>query len=169
MPAPRDAAALDGDANFALDLLDGSYRLQLVDLETGIVFHTEQDDIPVKGDDLRVNLKPEIHWLEIALAPERPGDEPTLRYIGVILPHAPDGHPAMLDSWAGTRDDKEKASVNVLRPGALQRWLVPAVSLSVYGVQNFDILRRGAQGWGVSATDEEGDNTSAPGSLVAFK
>jgi hypothetical protein len=162
-------AALDGDTNFVIDLPAGNYRLQLVDLETDIVFHTENEDVAVKGDDLRVTLKPEIHWLEIALAPERQGDEPTLRSFGVVLPHGPDGHPAMLHTWSSPKDGVEEGEVEIRRPGDLQRWLVPAVSLRVHGVQNFDILRRGAQGWGVSATDEVTVDCTRPVQRVTLK
>ncbi len=58
-------AGLTGTGSFTLDLLNARYRLQLVDLATGIVFHTESAEF--EPSDTPLVLRPELHWLDTRL------------------------------------------------------------------------------------------------------
>lgn len=76
-------AALDRDGRFAIELpSQEEFTLQLVDLDSDAVFHTEPDSLTVLEPVGGLELRPEIHWLELRV------DEgaPTPKDVNLYLP-----------------------------------------------------------------------------------
>jgi protocatechuate 3,4-dioxygenase beta subunit len=164
-----NVAGVDGSGGFVLDLPAGSYRVQVFDLLTGIAFHTEEQPVAVGKDMPQLVLKPEVHWLELDLAPAAPGGEVVLQSIGVDLPRPGASLDAFLQSWGGS-NDVEHGSVP-FRAGAVhERWLVPAAAhVAIKAYQTFEILQPWAQGYSGKVVDEASLDVSAPVAHVTLK
>ena len=79
-------AGLFVDGSFVMDLPTGTYCLQLLDVATGIVFHTSED-LTIGKDP--IVLKPQIHWLDIRCEPSKQGDPVAVHSFGVSLDRPP--------------------------------------------------------------------------------
>ncbi|MCA8950741.1 MAG: carboxypeptidase regulatory-like domain-containing protein [Planctomycetes bacterium] len=145
--APRqqpNVAGLTATGRFTIDLPRGRYCLQLADLETGVVFHTETDDRAIE-DDTEIVLRPTIRWLELEFAPEHPDNEVVLHSIVVSLASPRQGIDAFLQR--GRRHDDVVTTWVPFRCGATrQRWLVPGGEIELQAMQTFDILQPWARG-----------------------
>ena len=85
-----------GDGRFTIDLPRGRYVLQLVDIETGLVFHTEGEEYEAR--DAPLVLRPTIHWLELSFACTKP--PAVLKTLSVEVDRPGEGRcSAFLRSW----------------------------------------------------------------------
>lgn len=149
------AVCLGSDGSFAIDLVPGQYSLQLVDLETGLIFYSEEQDrsLGEAGAAKPIELVPAIHWLEIAF-------EPTVTD-GVVVFHGVSFHverprggelPAMLHFGSGS--NRRQEGYWSFRPGTSQvRWLVAAGNLKVSAMQTFQVLLPGSNGYRAEPVD----------------
>jgi len=88
-----------------------------------------------------LQLTPSIHWLEIELAPQSPGDAVVLGAIGFDLPRPRDGQlNALLRDALAKQLDSGKVPVHA--GSSTLRWLVPAGPMTVQPLQSFAGLRR---------------------------
>lgn len=147
-------AALDADAAFVLDVPSGAYCLQLVDLETGLVFHTEANDLAVAGADMPVTLRPEIHWLEISCVPEKEGDDVVLRSFTVRVQRPRTGALTAMLQPSGSSDGAESGEVRYRSDAATQRWLVAPGRIEIAAAQNFEVLMPWARGWNATTAGD---------------
>lgn len=160
---------VDSDGRFAMDLPVGSYTLQLVDLSTSIVFHTEAQDLELGPQPAAITLRPQIHWLEIDCVPRREGDEVVLQSFLVGLPRSRDGtcHP-FLQGWGGG-NNVENCSVDFQRGGSRQHWLVPAGVIEVQALQSFEVLQPWVRGNTATVVDSAKLQITGPEQRVTMK
>jgi hypothetical protein len=142
-----NVAGLDGDGNFELDLPVGSYYLQLADVLTGIVFHTEEADVVVGKGLKPIALHPAIHWLALDLVPEKAGDEVVLLQFGVTLPRPRNGACAALLTWGQGSNQTERGCVPCSPGTTSQPWLVPSAHIVVEALQTFEVLQPWSNGY----------------------
>jgi len=112
------------DGRFAIDLPVGDYRLRLLDVRTGVCFHTEDEDVVVPRDD--VTLRPFVHLLDVRVVPE---DASTS--IGLGLPRPNKG---MFDAFlraSGHNMGMDRSSVPCMAGTGRQRWMVPSGTIEV--------------------------------------
>jgi hypothetical protein len=152
LPQPN-VAGVEGDGSFAIDLPAGPYCLQLVDLLTGIVFHTEAEDVRIDESPKPIDIRPTIRWLEIECVPKQAGDEVVLLSLGVTLPRPRNGAcDAFLRS--GSRTNNIETGGVPFRLGATrQRWLVPEGAIEIKAMQTFEPLMPWSRGWGCVEVD----------------
>lgn len=136
-------AGVASDGAFTMDLPVGHYCLQLADVRTGILFHTEAVDLTVEQDTGAVLLQPTFHWLEIACEPKEPGGAVVLTVFGVHLPRPRYLHDALLD-WSGGNNGLQCKSVGFADGDATQRWLVPSGRIELEAWQHASVLMPGA-------------------------
>jgi protocatechuate 3,4-dioxygenase beta subunit len=147
-------ACLDSDGAFAFELPPGRYALQLIDLETGLVFHTESEDHEVFGDarPSPIELTPNVRWLTIDLAPAN-GDAPVvLQSLSFTVGAPRDGLPASL-RLGMARNDEQTAYVPCPANQRQLRWLVPQGRLRIAAHQTFGMLVAGSGGWQAKPVD----------------
>lgn len=130
-----------GDGTFAIDLPPGRYCLQLADILTGIVFHTEAEDLTVHARTGEQVLQPELHWLQIELRDEAGAEARTHSFV-VTLDRPREGkHGAFVQSHR-RRNQRDTQTVNVFGTVTAQRWLVPAGQLDLDVNQREAFLQR---------------------------
>jgi hypothetical protein len=144
-----NVAGIAASGKFAIDMPKGSYCLQLVDLETGIIFHTEEEDRTI-GDDVVV-LRPEIHWLEIECAPQNAGDEAILQSFAISLSRPRNGARSALLRHGSRRNNVETGWVEFGVGATVQRWLLPKGEIQIAAQQTFEILKPWSTGWSSEA------------------
>ncbi|MEZ6036389.1 MAG: carboxypeptidase regulatory-like domain-containing protein [Planctomycetota bacterium] len=77
---------LDSDGTFVMGLPPGSYVMQLADLETGIVFHTETEPLTViAGTPAEIELRPDLHWLELTFVCSEPEQPPACSIVAISV------------------------------------------------------------------------------------
>jgi hypothetical protein len=163
-----NVAGIDADGRFAIDLPTGSYHLQLVDLLTSVVFHTETDDLEVDEHTSAIILQPQIHWLEVECSPQHTGDEVLVQSIGVTLPRPRNGAcSAFLQSWSRS-GEVESGSVEFRLGAEKQRWLVPAGQIEIRALQNFQILHPWAQDYRGTEVDSASLDIDKPEQRVTL-
>ena len=142
------AVCLGSDGSFAIDLAPGQYAMQLVDLETGMVFYTEDQDRSLGEASAAkpLELVPTIHWLEIAFEPEQPDGVVVFNAVHLDAERPREGKlPSMLHSGSGS--NRRMQSSWGYRPGTRQvRWLVAANNVRVAVIQSFQGLLPGSGG-----------------------
>jgi protocatechuate 3,4-dioxygenase beta subunit len=145
-------AGVDADGSFALEVPAGTVCLQLADLATDIVFHTEGHDLEVGADTPAVTIRPSCHWLTVDCTPPRAGDVVALHAFNVMLPPQRDGaYPStMVDLHGryGAHRHDEYVEVPFAPGNGTQRWLVPAGPIEVNPWRSIDVLRPGPTIWG---------------------
>jgi hypothetical protein len=135
------AACLGSDASFVIDLPQGRYVLQLVDLETGIVCHTDGEERTLGAATAPepIEIAPTIRWLTIDLV-SAAGDGPVVVQGIVVNVDRPDpALPALLGP-AGGSPHSQHMLVPCLAATSQLRWLVPAAALQLDAVQSFQLL-----------------------------
>jgi hypothetical protein len=138
---------IDADGGFALDLPPGAYSLQLVDLLSGIVFHTEAQDIAIDGQTAPIALRPAIRWLTVACTPQQPGCEVVLQKFRVSLARPRSGALRAFLNGRGRNRMQEDGDVGFHIGGIEQRWMVPQGEIEIEAVQNFEVLRPHSGGY----------------------
>lgn len=134
-PRGVQVAGLRADASFAFDLAHGGWLLQLVDLETRIVFHTEAKPHTVGSGVGELTIEPRIHWLEIECVGAGGVGAPTFSRLSIGLPAPPKGGWAL---FSPMQTDSQYFGRHAELPfhdvGTTARWLVPhgAFHLSAY-------------------------------------
>lgn len=157
---PRVLAGVFSDGSFTIDLPHGEYVLQLIDVETGIVFHTEIQDHLANAKGLV--LRPQLRWLEIELKPENAGDPVLVHSLTVELDRPRGGnHGAFLRNGPGN-NSRESSSVQRRSRATTLRWLVPAGKLKLYADQAPDKLRHHANGFSFRKVAETSVEISKP-------
>ena len=134
------AVCLASNGSFVIDLPPGSYALQLVDLETKLVFHTEEHECTLEaeaGDPIEIT--PAMRWLQIDLVPAAAGAPVVIQEIQVEVPAPKDSLPAMLGKRYN-RDDPQVCHVNWRGDSTQLRWLVPRTGLTLLPIQAFRML-----------------------------
>jgi hypothetical protein len=139
---PFDAAVagIDVAGHFEIDVPQGTYLLQVVDLATTIAFHTEPDDVAVDGSS-ELLIRPALHWLTVACAPSAPGGEVVVSAFRVTLDAPRDG---VAPTALGLDGLGHTATVPVAAGSTSARWLVPRGTARVDAMQSFAALRPGA-------------------------
>ncbi|MCK5943083.1 MAG: carboxypeptidase regulatory-like domain-containing protein, partial [Planctomycetes bacterium] len=89
MSNDKTVSGVFSDGTFAIDLPAGSYCMQLADVTTGIVFHTEAEDFVAGSGPLA--MRPQLHWLDLALTTEGGGAVPYGVRFTVTLDRPRDG------------------------------------------------------------------------------
>lgn len=125
----RIVASISGDGRFEVDLPKGDYQLQLADVETGIVFHTEHTDVAADAED--VVLRPELHWLDVQVRCTDEGAPVTVEEFEVELgrPREGEADAFAVGALRGRERDFDRRRVTT----AVRRWLVPAGTLRIRG------------------------------------
>lgn len=137
---------IDAGGRFTIELPRGSHVLQLADLATGIVFHTEAEDVVARAEE--VVLKPPVQWLTVVAEPATAGTEVVVSSFEVSLPSPRDGTRAFLETWGSGRGQQTGSISGAAL--ATPRWLVPRGSVSIKALQGFDSLRPGVDRWQTS-------------------
>jgi hypothetical protein len=133
------AACLAVDGTFELDLPPARYALQLVDLETFLVFHTEAADRTFDENTVAkaIAITPEIHWLTIAMKPTIEGAAIVDQGVTFELPSPRDKLPALFDcSFPQEQYEKNWTP----RSSTRGRLLVPPGRLTLQASQAFAML-----------------------------
>jgi hypothetical protein len=126
---PLHHAALGVDGAFAIDLPHGTYAIQLADMETGILFHTAEEDVIVERDMAPLHIQPEIHWLQLDLQPARAAEELYISAIEVKLPRPRENLGPLLEP-SGSSPTHENRFVSFHADSA-RRWLVPGAQIEL--------------------------------------
>ena len=137
------ATGVGGGGRFELDLPQGAYVIQLADLATGIVFHTEPEEVTVGAAELL--LKPPIHWLHVDCEPAVEGADVVVHSFAVTVDAVRDAA-AFLESWGGGRG-RQSGNVTVRGGVVASRWLVPPGVIDLRAMQAFGALRASAGSW----------------------
>ena len=145
-------AGLFVDGSFVMDLPTGTYCLQLLDVATGIVFHTSED-LTIGKDP--IVLKPQIHWLDIRCEPSKQGDPVAVHSFGVTLDRPRGGDfGAFLKSWSGS-SRRESGTIDCKADSSEQRWLVPAGTIRITARSSYSRLARNSSGMRQQDLDSE--------------
>lgn len=122
-PRPN-VAGIDRDGRFAIDLPAGRYRLQLADVATGIVFHTEPMPLQVGASTAECTLRPELHRLEVQCVPQQPGGKVVVGNFEVILPRPGEDVGQAFLGWSSSSNRSQTGCIP-FGPDLPQLWLVP--------------------------------------------
>jgi len=127
-------------------------RLQLVDLETKLVFHTEEKERTLTAEaGAPIEITPALRWLQIDLVPAAAGAPVVIQEIQVEVPSPAGSPPAMLGRRP-SRDDPQVCSVS-WRGDTHLRWLVPRTGLTLLPIQAFRMLSPSDNGCQGKAVD----------------
>jgi len=148
-PRPRRSrqdkvvTGVHADGSFELDLEAGTHTLQLVDVETGIVFHTEANDVAHTA--AQVLLEPRVHRLRMRIQSQGDGQPTLVRHYEAQVTQGREGCAAFL---RGTprRDGREWGTVRSNGADSVT-WLVPTGPLTVRLFQAPRHLERGVGGY----------------------
>lgn len=159
-PAYRRVApcGLVGDGRFELDLMPGRYAFQLADVATGIVFHTEDEDVDLTEPRARVVIRPECRWLDVACHVRGAGPDvrADVYSIAVELDAArwdsssrdlSRSLPPFMGIAAGNAVARHRNTVNWTPITRRDRWLVPAGRMQLQPMQMFHTLRAGGSAY----------------------
>lgn len=145
-------AGLFADGSFEIDLPNREYVLQLVDLETGIVFHTETDNHKATADNLVI--RPKLRWLEVKLAPDKKNGPIVVQSFQVELERPRAGEQdAFLQGRPGRGTERRNISLRS-HPMRL-RWLVPPGQLKVAVQHAPEALQKGGNSYRYSVAAEK--------------
>jgi protocatechuate 3,4-dioxygenase beta subunit len=126
----KSTVGVFGDGTFQIDLPPGTYCIQLVDVTTGIVFHTEANDLEVGAETGELTLKPELHWLEVVLQDEDGAAARTHSFV-VTLDRPRGGEQGAFLRSHRRRNQRDTQTVHVYGEATRHRWLVPAGQLDL--------------------------------------
>lgn len=135
-------AGLDADGTFELEVVPGTYIVQLLDLETDIAFHTEAPRVELpqpSGDAL--TLAPRVHWLDVGIVEVEGADAVADCQVRVSMAR-PDNAPAAFHGISGERRGIQFRDLR-LSHGSARRWLVPAGKITLQAGRYDDALRPG--------------------------
>lgn len=138
-PRP-DEAQLAADGSFAFDLPAGPWWFQLVDLATGVVFAWDLEPRAIADGAQPIEITPELHWLELELAPTKPGGEVLFETLNITVP-APRDRDGKVISFANEMEtssgDPTRAEHRLpIDYGTTRhRWLVPRGQVSLGALQ----------------------------------
>lgn len=124
--APRSCiAGVCGNGQFRLDVPGGKYWLQLADLQTGLVFHTEPTIVELKSGQLV--LRPDAHLLTIVCDS---GKESSAANVSSIVVEFPEDPARQAPRFLNERRADE---ANIPWPAGVseQTWIVPAGSMEL--------------------------------------
>lgn len=143
------AVCLGSDGRFLIDLPPGRYALQLADLETGLIFHTEEDDreLGEAPSEPPIELRPALRWLEVRFEPTTRGGEVVLQAVTFDAMRARRGRLPALLAANRLHDLREQGSW-LYRAGTTQvRWLVGDGELQLSAVRTFEMLAPTSTGY----------------------
>jgi hypothetical protein len=132
-------AGVDVSGGFVFDLPAGSYCLQMVDLSTGIVFHTETEDVSIGEEPVSVEVHPVVHWLDVECVPTKAGEEVFLTSFAVSLDRPRRGSP-FVARW-NSSIPMDSGTVAFHPEERHPRWLVPAGTLQIEALQSLGMLQ----------------------------
>lgn len=148
-----DTSRLAADGSFAFDLPTGAWWFQLVDAETGIVFHSDQAPRTIAAGGEPLVIEPTLHWLELELAPAKDGDEIVFDSLRLTVPRPRDRQGKVLDFARRDRDFPSSGDPareeHVVSPGfgaTRHRWLVPKGQVAIVAYQTEWDARNGTRG-----------------------
>ena len=152
-------AGVMGNGTFRIDLPAGTYCVQLADVLTGIVFHTEAIDF--KPSDEPLVLRPKIHWLEVECISPRDGPvvSPNLR-VSLACPRGGE-QKAFLDASL-QRNDLARSMVEMPAGTTEQRWLVPAGQIQLEAYTAWDKINPRKNGWSMVKVRERSLKIESP-------
>ena len=131
-------ASLTPTGDFTLELPPGRYQLQLIDLATGIVFHTENSEHST--EDLAPMLRPEVHWLDINCKAQDRKSVVVAGHYDVELERPRGGTCRAMLSAQMSRQNATRGIVRIRRGLASQRWLLPRGPIRISVHRRFDAL-----------------------------
>lgn len=162
------AVCLATDGTFVIDLPPGRYTLQLVDLETRLVFHTEEHDRTFGETPEAIQIRPSLRWLTIDLVSEPAGSTLVLHGIEVDVQRAGNELPALFGQFGGTA--RQQSGFLHLRANEPQlRWLVPTTAMTLKAMQTFDNLSTPPRAWEPKAIDSAAIDATASEPHVTFR
>ena len=132
-------AGISSDGDFTFDLPSGRYLIQAIDVQTGIVFHSEGAKYDTRSEQA-LTLRPKIRWLEIECRAKKPGAPVVLRTFEVTIDRLERNIPSMLGAWR-RRNLKESGGVPFLLGATKQRWLIPHQKIKISARRSFGMLR----------------------------
>jgi hypothetical protein len=133
---------LGSDGSFVIDLPPGRYALQLADLETKLIFHTEDDDRDLGPDTAAtpIELRPTVRWLELTFAPTEPGGEVAVQGVSLDVERPRNGQLRALHGSSSGSNQRQQGYF-YCRAGTTQlRWLIGGGSLKLQFLQRFSEL-----------------------------
>jgi len=157
----RVVAGVFADGTFMIDLPNTEHVLQLVDVETGIVFHTEANNHKPDVPDLVI--RPDLHWLDMQLKPAEEGGTIVVGHFQAELDRPRGGQQAaFLQSYPGRGRGTDSQSINLQSHPMQLRWLVPEGELKIEVRQAPDILRTGRRSYRFSSVAQDSVGITKP-------
>ncbi|MCB9878091.1 MAG: hypothetical protein H6835_10860 [Planctomycetes bacterium] len=128
---------IDDAGGFAIDLPPAKYTLQLADLQSGLVFHTEATDLELAaGETPELVLRPTLHWLEVHFETDAEGAPAICSGVQLQVPRASDA--ASNSLWPGGWSGNVEQLYCAVEAGSRElRLLVPAASLALHAMSPF--------------------------------
>ncbi|MFK7739755.1 MAG: carboxypeptidase-like regulatory domain-containing protein [Planctomycetota bacterium] len=160
-------AGVRGDGSFEMDVPAGVYTFQLADIVTGIIFHTEAEDMEV--GDAPLVIAPQVRWLEVAMVPTIEGGDVHLMSLGLELERPRDGEHAALLRQGMRRNNREVGWSRYYDGETTQRWLVPAGEIQITAKWGYDKLIPWSSGWSSEEVDATTINVSGPSQRVELR
>jgi hypothetical protein len=163
------AVGLGSDGCFTIDLPPGQYALQLVDLETGMVCHTEADDIVIDPHAVpAIELRPSMHWLQLDFVPRDDGGLVVCQGVNIEVQRPREGSlPAALRMHS-RRNQQEELWCGLPIGVRSMRWLVPIGTITLK-VQSFQMLSPMSRGWTSETTDQTTVHIDGPEHRVILR
>lgn len=162
---------LASDGSFTIDLPPGRYALQLVDLSTNLVFHSDETDRELGADTAATPLvlAPKVHWLELTFAPTTPGGEVVLLGVAIDVERPRGGElPALLGSGSGSNTRQQGFWAPRAGETAV-RWLVGPGNLRLEAQQTFQMLSPTSRGHRGESVDKTSVDISEPVHAVTLR
>lgn len=130
------AVCLGSDGTFVIDLPPGRYALQLADLETRLVFHTEDADRELGPDSANtpIEIRPAVRWLDLSFEPTAPGGEVVFSGVSFDVAQPRGELPAVLGAFSG-RNNRGQGFWSFRAGTPRVRWLVGAGNLELKASQ----------------------------------
>ncbi|MEZ6038781.1 MAG: carboxypeptidase-like regulatory domain-containing protein [Planctomycetota bacterium] len=152
-------AGLEAGGQFHLDLLPGSYRLALLDLETGMEIFSEARELAVGAETKAPVLKPELHWLSVQLESEPANGELAVQTLRVSV-----------QDEAGARSSASRAgSVPVVPGQRTLRLLVPPGTATIAASRAAAKLGRNPRSYQYETVVEQDVRVAGPETTVTLK
>jgi hypothetical protein len=134
-------AFVGSDGTFTIDLPPGKYTLQLADLETGMVFHTEEADRTLGAEATTIEIAAPVHWLDVAFEPTVDDGHVVFCAIAFDVRRPRDGAlPAKLGVPGPESNVRQEVLWLVPNGTRHARLLVPPGDLSMSATQPFPVL-----------------------------
>ena len=133
-------AGVEADGAFALDLLPGEWQLQLVDVATDLVFHSEPDPIAVVAGMSPIRLEPQPCWLSLRLTSAAPEHLATISDVRLRGGEGV-GSAGTWEDWPLQGTGEATLTIHDILAG--QRWLVPRTRLTLVAYRE-ELLESGS-------------------------